>query len=57
MKKSVKFSPEVRESAVRMVAQCRGDHLLQWSVIESNATTIGCTPQTLHTWELSARAR
>ncbi|HQU90263.1 MAG: IS3 family transposase [Zoogloeaceae bacterium] len=50
MKKSVKFSPEVRERAVRMVAECRGDHTSQWAAVESIAAKIGCTPQTLLTW-------
>ena len=50
MKKSVKFSPEVRERAVRMVEESRADHPSQWSAIESIAAKIGCTPQTLLTW-------
>ncbi|WP_407280852.1 IS3 family transposase [Aromatoleum evansii] len=50
MKKSVKFSPEVRERAVRMVAECRGDHPSQWAAVESIAAKISCTPQTLLTW-------
>ena len=49
-KKSIKFSSEVRERAVRMVAECRGDHPSQWSAVESIASKIGCTPQTLLTW-------
>lgn len=50
MKKPIKFSPEVRERAVRMVAECRGDHPSQWAAIESIAAKIGCSLQTLHTW-------
>ena len=50
MKKSVKFSPEVRERAVRLVAECRGDHPSQWSAIQSVASKIDCTAQTLLTW-------
>ena len=50
MKKSVKFSPEVRERAVRMVAESRGDHPSQWAAIESIAGKIGCTAQTLLNW-------
>jgi transposase-like protein len=50
MKKSVKFSPEVRERAVRMVAESRGDHPSQWAAIESIAGKIGCTAQTLRSW-------
>ncbi|WP_265941681.1 IS3 family transposase [Dechloromonas sp. A34] len=50
MKKSVKFSPEFRERAVRMVAESRADHPSLWSAVESIAVKIGCTPQTLLTW-------
>ena len=50
MKKPVKFSPEVRERAVRMVSESRGDHASQWAAVESIAAKIGCTPQTLLNW-------
>jgi transposase len=50
MRKSVKFSPEVRERAVRMVLEHRSEHPSQWAAIESIAPKIGCTPQTLLTW-------
>ena len=50
MKKSPKFSPEVRERAVRMVQEHRADHPSQWAAIESIAGKMGCAPQTLHTW-------
>lgn len=50
MSKSNRFSPEVRERAVRMVAQSRADHPSQWAAIESIAAKIGCAPQTLHDW-------
>ena len=50
MKKSVKFSPEVRERAVRMVAECCGDHPSQWAAVESIAAKIGCTAQSLNDW-------
>ena len=50
MKKSNKFSPEVRERAVRMVHEHRGAYPSLWAAIESIAQKIGCVPQTLHEW-------
>jgi transposase-like protein len=47
MKKSNKFSPEVRERAVRMVQEHRGEYPSLWAAIESIAPKIGCVPQTL----------
>ncbi|KKK86407.1 hypothetical protein LCGC14_2763540, partial [marine sediment metagenome] len=45
-----KFSPEVRERAVRMVQEHRGDYPSLWSAVESIAPKIGCVPQTLLEW-------
>lgn len=50
MKKTNKFSPEVRERAVRMVQEHRGEYPSLWSAIESISAKIGCVPQTLHEW-------
>ena len=50
MKKSSKFSPEVRERAVRMVQDHRGEYPSLWAAIESIAPKIGCVPQTLLDW-------
>ncbi len=50
MNKSNKFSPEVRERAVRMVLEHRGEYPSLWSAIESIAPKIGCVAQTLHDW-------
>ena len=50
MNKSPKFSPEVRERAVRMVQEHRGDYPSLWAAIESIAPKIGCVPQTLNEW-------
>ena len=50
MKKSNKFSPEVRERAVRMVQDHRGEYPSLWAAIESIAPKIGCVPQTLNQW-------
>jgi transposase len=49
-KKSPKYSPEMRERAVRMVFEHRSEYPSQWAAIESIASKIGCAPQTLHTW-------
>ena len=45
-----KFSPEVRERAVRMVLDNQGQHESRWSAILSISTKIGCAPQTLNEW-------
>ena len=50
MNKSNKFSPEVRERAVRMVLEHRGEYSSLWTAVESIAPKIGCVPQTLLTW-------
>ena len=50
MKESNKFSPEVRERAVRMVQEHRGEYPSLWAAIESIAPKIGGVPQTLHEW-------
>jgi transposase len=44
------FSPEVRERAVRMVREHRGEHASQWNAIVSIAAKIGCSAGTLHEW-------
>jgi transposase-like protein len=50
MSKSNKFSPEVRERAVRMVQEHRGEYPSLWAAVESIAPKIGCTAQTLNEW-------
>ncbi len=49
-KTSNRFSPEVRQRAVRMVLDHGGDHASQWAAIGSIAAKIGCTAETLRTW-------
>ncbi|CCF97734.1 conserved hypothetical protein [Ralstonia solanacearum K60] len=50
MNKTNKFSPEVRERAVRMVQEHRGEYPSLWATVESIAPKIGCVPQTLLDW-------
>jgi transposase len=47
---SNRFSPEVRQRAVRMVLDHGGDHASQWAAIGSIAGKIGCTAETLRKW-------
>ena len=49
-KTSDRFSPEVRQRAVRMVLDHGGDHASQWAAIGSIAGKIGCTAEPLRKW-------
>ncbi|WP_420703347.1 IS3 family transposase [Escherichia coli] len=50
MTKNTRFSPEVRQRAVRMVLESQGEYDSQWAAICFIAPKIGCTPETLRVW-------
>ncbi len=50
MSTSKRYSPEVRERAVRLVFEQEGQHESQWAAIGSIAAKIGCTAETLRGW-------
>ncbi|MFK9334947.1 IS3 family transposase [Escherichia coli] len=52
MTKNTRFSPEVRQRAIRMVLESQGEYDSQWAAICSIAPKIGCTPETLRVWVL-----
>lgn len=50
MARRSKFSREVRERAVRMVFEHRGEYASEWEALGSIASKIGCTAETLRKW-------
>ena len=50
MNTSKRYSPEVRERAVRMVLEQQTEHSSQWATIQSVASKLGCTSETLRRW-------
>jgi transposase len=45
-----KFSPEVKERAVRLVFEHTEEHDSQWAAIRSVSEKIGCAAETLRHW-------
>ena len=54
MSKQTRYSPEVRDRAVRMVLEHEKEYDSRWAATVSIATKIGCTPETLRKWLLRA---
>jgi transposase len=50
MPRSTRYSPEVRERAVRMVAEHRDEYSSQWAAITSVASKLGMNAETLRIW-------
>ena len=50
MARPSRYSPEVRERAVRMVREHQAEHESQWAAIRSMAEKLGCTSETLRRW-------
>ena len=48
--KPKRFSPEVKERAVRLFRESLPDHPSEWAAMTSIATKIGCTTETLRKW-------
>ncbi len=47
---NTRYSPEVRERAVRLVFEQQGEYGSQWAALNSIASKIGCTAETLRKW-------
>ena len=50
MSRLSRYSPEVRERAVRLVREHGAEHPSEWAAIESIAGKLGCTAETLRKW-------
>jgi transposase-like protein len=50
MGRKSRYSPELRERAVRMVLEHVQDYPSQWAAIRSIAAKIGCTSEALRRW-------
>ena len=50
MPRNTRYSPEVRERAVRMLVEHRGEYPSEWAAMTAIAAKLGMTPETLRIW-------
>ena len=50
MSRQTRYSPEVKERAVRMLLEHEKEYEIRWAAMESIAGKIGCTAETLRSW-------
>ena len=50
MNTNKRYSPEIRERAVRMVFEHQSEYESQWAALNSISSKIGCTVETLRKW-------
>ncbi len=50
MRKQKRYSPEVKERAVRMLLEHEREYESRWAAMESIASKIGCTAESLRAW-------
>jgi len=55
MARPSRYSPEVRQRAVRMVEEHREEYGSQWAAIQSISQKLGCTAETLRRWVVQAQ--
>ena len=50
MPRTTRYSPEVRERAVRMLVEHRGEYPSEWAAMTAISAKLGMTPETLRIW-------
>ncbi len=55
MSRPSKFSPEVRERAIRMVAEHRDEYTSQWAAIKAISEMLGISTEALRKWIIQNR--